>query len=207
MKILLPYSIVALWKFASTDASRPNINHVLIDITEDGYFNGVATDGAVMAIQEVQVTANHGHVKTLLIPSDTLKHVESISNKGKLSVQLDTDTDTITVNQSMAVKFDRGQGSIVFPDYTSVLPHVIVPIEEEPRIEAPRYIGLDAELLGLFGKHLKEVFGHGGVAMQIPKDNLSPVRLTSPTGEGFVGVIMPMRIKTPISAFSKEVAA
>jgi hypothetical protein len=174
---------------ASTDETRPHINAVFVRVRKN-VLDVVATNGHIMAHYVGKCESEDAQA---LIPLDVVEKLAKASRKASI-VEFDTTKRTARVwgQASGTMVFEWPEYNATFPPFEQVTPERgIVPTAGlEGFAISTEYLIVAGKMFGVLSdrKHTSD-----GIYLELPKDELSPIVLSSASIPNLVLVVMPNR--------------
>lgn len=128
---------------ASTDASRPNLNGVLIHSLDDGIMRCVATDGHRLALSERKVGAPV--LDPFILPNAAVKTVEQVLTTTGVPVRIGFSREERIALSAGTTRVYVRLIDLRFPDYKTVIPDnptIVVSVDRLNAIDALKRVAL-----------------------------------------------------------------
>lgn len=172
---------------ASTDETRPHLNSVLVRVRSN-VLHVVATNGHVMAHYAAKLECEDCEV---IIPLDVVEKIAKASRKAMV-VSIDPKACSAKVYDGASSVFDWAKVGTTFPPFEQVTPErgIVPDAKLEGFAIATDYLTLAGKMFALLAKNKKR---SDGVYIELPKDDLSPIVLSSASVPELVLVVMPNR--------------
>lgn len=173
-----------MWRFASMDETRHSLSFIEVCKRGDHWF-AVATDGHRLAKVRLTMTGATITTDCFHIPAAALKALK-VKRGAKVVVEVKRGSVTFTGDAGTpSTPIDETPR---FPEWEQVIP--------SPNTgDAAKCIGVNPRYLADIGDYAIKC-GHksNGIAIEMPADDLSPIRVTVGGMDDSVFVVMPMRI-------------
>jgi DNA polymerase III sliding clamp (beta) subunit (PCNA family) len=172
---------------ASTDETRPHLNSVLVRVRKN-VLEVVATNGHILAHYTGK---NEVEDCEVLIPLAVVEKIAKASRKAPI-VSIDPKTCTARVYDGASSVFEWQKVQTTFPPFEQVTPQrgIVPDVGLEGFAVSTEYLIVAGKMFALLENTKQRSVG---VYIELPKDDLSPIVLSSASIPQLVLVVMPNR--------------